>query len=121
MHDTMKSSKWSTLLLSVLTALLLAGSGATLAATFNLWAKSGSTALPNGATVPVWGYTLDDADTLAKPGGPTLIVNQGESVTVTLHNGLTESTGVLFQGQGMVPDTTGVAAGATTPNQIAAS
>jgi hypothetical protein len=114
MHDTMKTSKWSTLLLSVLTALLLAGSGATLAATFDLWAKSGSTALPNGATVPVWGYTLNDADTLATPGGPTLIVNQGESVTVTLHNGLTEFTGVLFQGQGMVPDTTGAATGATT-------
>ncbi|MEP7117246.1 MAG: multicopper oxidase domain-containing protein [Acidobacteriota bacterium] len=77
----------------------------------NLYAIAGTAALP-GASVPVWGYTSTNANVL-QPGGPTLVVNQGETVTVTLHNQLTEATGLLFQGQAMVPDLTGVAPGET--------
>ena len=61
----------------------------------------------------VWGYNDAPMRAVTRPGGPTLIVNQGDSVQVTLHNGLTEATSLLFQGQAMVPDTTGAAAGGT--------
>ena len=115
MHDTMKCSKWSALLLGVVAAILLAGSGAALAANvpFDLWAKAGSTSLPGGASVPVWGYTTSAGGTVSAPGGPTLIVTQGETVTVNLTNNLAEASAMLFQGQAMVPDLTGVAAGGT--------
>ncbi len=79
--------------------------------TFDLYAKAGTSTLPGGATVAVWGYTFGAGDTLTFPGGPALIVNQGETVVVNLHNTLTEASSILFQGQGMVPDTTGAAAG----------
>jgi hypothetical protein len=81
--------------------------------TCNLWAKTGSTTLPGGATVNVWGYTDSVGGTVTLPGGPMLIVNQGETVVVNLNNTLTEATSLLFQGQAMVPDTTGVAASGT--------
>jgi hypothetical protein len=64
--------------------------------------------------VPVWFYNSSSTPPLAvRPGGPTLIVTQGQTVTVALHNGLGENTAVLFQGQQMVPDTTGAAPGST--------
>ncbi len=76
---------------------------------FDLYAVSGSTALPD-QTVTVWGYN-DTGAPASMPGGPSLIVNQGDAVVVTLHNMLSEPTAILFQGQEMVPDTAGVAAG----------
>lgn len=79
--------------------------------TFDLYATAGSTTLA-GAAVPVWGYNTSAAP-VSRPGGPTLVVTQGDTVTVALHNGLSESTGLLFQGQEMIPDTTGAAAGTT--------
>jgi hypothetical protein len=114
MHDMMKKSKWGVLLLGILAALFLAASGAALAApvSFDLWANVGSTTLPGPATVTVWGYSETNTPPTV-PGGPTLIVDQGDVVTVTLHNGLTESTGLLFQGQDVVPDTSGAAPAGT--------
>ena len=77
----------------------------------SLYAGAGSTTLPGSSTpVPVWGYTADGA-LPTSPGGPTLIVNQDDVVTVTLFNNLAEATALLFQGQDMVPDTTGVGGG----------
>jgi hypothetical protein len=118
MHDDMNRSKWGARLLSVVAALLLAGSGAALAATFDLRAKTGTTTLPGGATVPVWGYCqvispATDCVLPDLPGGPTLIVNQGDSVSVNLTNNLPEASAMVFQGQGMAPDTTGTASGGT--------
>jgi hypothetical protein len=78
---------------------------------FDLYAAAGSASLPN-ASVPVWGYTADGG-AVGQPGGPTLVVDEGAVVVVTLHNNLAEASGVQFQGQDMVPDTTGAAAGAT--------
>lgn len=76
---------------------------------FDLYAVGGSTALP-GQTVTVWGYNSINAS-VTQPGGPTLDVNEGDVVVVTLHNSLSESTSILFQGQDMIPDTTGTAPG----------
>ena len=77
----------------------------------DLYAVAGTTVLPGLATpVPVWGYTLGSAGTITKPGGPTIEVNEGDEVTITLHNTLAEPTALLFQGQSMVPDLAGAPA-----------
>jgi len=93
--------------------LLLAGAAQAQTATFDLHATVGSTTLPDGQTISVLGYAPDATTAVTAPGGPVLVANQGDTVTVTLHNGLGEPTGLLFQGQAMVPDTVGVATGGT--------
>ncbi len=82
-----------------------------MAAGVDLYAVAGGVALP-GQTVNVLGYSPVNAP-VTQPGGPVLVVNQGDTVTVRLHNTLGVPTGLLFQGQAMPPDTVGVAAGAT--------
>jgi hypothetical protein len=90
---------------------LLAPAGAAVAATvpFSLYAVTGTTTI-GSQTVPVWGYNSTNA-AVTRPGGPTLVVNQGDTVQITLFNQLpaTVSTALLVQGQAMVPDRTGVA------------
>jgi len=78
--------------------------------TCDLWAKAGSYTPPGGVATVIWGYTDAQAAALSVPGGPVLVVNQGDTVTVTLHNGLGEATALLFQGQAMPPDTSAGAA-----------
>jgi len=106
--------------------LLLAGAAQAQTAAFGLHAASGNTLLPDGLTSPVLGYAQESAPPvttppITAPGGPVLVVNQGDLVTVTLHNDLTEPTALLFQGQAMVPDTAGVAAGGTRDYSFTAS
>jgi FtsP/CotA-like multicopper oxidase with cupredoxin domain len=84
-------------------------------ATFNLTAQTAFLNQPDGAAVYSWGYgcatgsaptflpaaiTTATCPTMQVPG-PTLIVTQGQSVTVTLTNGLPTSAGntsILFPG-----------------------
>ncbi|MGZ5392983.1 MAG: multicopper oxidase domain-containing protein, partial [Mycobacterium sp.] len=117
MHTFMRIRRtWGAALLGVLALLFVFGSGAAQAVTFDLTAKAGSTLLPGApGPVSVWGYvdTLTNPP-VTQPGGPVLIVNEGDSVTVNLTNTLTVATGMLFQGQAMVPDTTGAPAGGGT-------
>jgi hypothetical protein len=110
--------------LAVLAAVLApatAAHAATVACTptGDLYAVAGSTTLGSQA-VKVWGYNTTGA-AVTQPGGPTLCVTAGDTVTVTLHNGLTENTAILFQGQAMVPDRTGAAPGATSQYTFTAS
>ncbi len=85
----------------------------------HLDAGAGTTTLPTGGTsVKVWGYCRrPDAATACPaptaPGGPVLTVTEGDTVTVTLHNALTEATALTVGGQTMVPDVTGAPAGGT--------
>ncbi|RME49386.1 MAG: multicopper oxidase family protein [Chloroflexi bacterium] len=74
----------------------------------DLWATTGTLALPGGVTVPIWGYT-DVVTGTAQLPGPPLIVNQGETVQVTLHNTLNEASSLAFLGQNLIPDTVGAA------------
>jgi FtsP/CotA-like multicopper oxidase with cupredoxin domain len=95
-------------------ALLLAGSAATSAAnvTVDLCATAGSTASAAIApAVPIWAYVSGTCPAAAPgaPGGPVIDVNVGDVVTVNLYNALPEASGLLFQGQALVPDTTGAA------------
>ncbi|MEP7034158.1 MAG: multicopper oxidase domain-containing protein [Actinomycetota bacterium] len=118
--------------LAVMVALLApatAAHAATVACTApgDLHAVSGTTTL-GVQPVRVWGYNTTGAAATA-PGGPTLCVNAGDTVTVTLHNDLTdpssapvtENTALLFQGQDMIPDRTGAAPGATRVYTFTAS
>ncbi|MBC7442051.1 MAG: multicopper oxidase family protein [Ramlibacter sp.] len=111
--------------LAVLVALLApatAAQAATVACTApgDLYAAAGSTTLGT-QIVNVWGYSTTTGAGVTQPGGPTLCVNAGDTVTVTLHNGLTENTALLFQGQQMVPDRTGAAPGTSTQYTFTAS
>ena len=90
------------------------------AVTFNLCATSGTANLSNGttSTTPVnfWGY-IDGAcgsTALDHPGGPALVVNQNDVVTINLSSALpgTETTSLDISGQGLLPDRAGIAPGA---------
>ncbi len=85
----------------------------------DLYATTGSTTLA-GQSVPVWGYGLSSGAASA-PGGPTITVDQDDVVTIRLHNALGERTALLIQGQGMVPDLTGVASGSIKAYTFTAS
>ncbi len=64
---------------------------------FNLTTKTGYISLPDGNTAFMWGYS-NGFDAFQHPG-PVLCVNQGDTVTVILHNTLPEATSIVFPGQ----------------------
>ncbi len=88
-----------------------------------LWAVAGTVDLPGWLGMPIWGYT--DTDPLlggtAQIPGPAIIANQGETVEVTLHNEIGETTSLIFPGQAMMPDQTGVLDGSSTSYSFVAS
>jgi Multicopper oxidase len=80
-----------------------------------LWAKAqgGTATLPGTTVTKWWGFSDAAAGTPTVPG-PVLVADQGDTVNVTLHNDLAVPTSILFDGQAMVPDLAGVAAGSST-------
>jgi FtsP/CotA-like multicopper oxidase with cupredoxin domain len=95
--------------------------------TFNLTAQPAYLTQPDGQMIYSWGYGCNGAPTGFAPAmtgatcgtmqvpGPTLIVTQGQTVTVTLTNGLPTSAGntsILFPGFNVTA--TGGAAGLLT-------
>ena len=65
---------------------------------FNLTAKPAYISAPDGASIYSWGYT--DGSTMQLPG-PTLIVTEGSTVTITLDNELPAAAGntsIVFPG-----------------------
>ncbi|MGA8893467.1 MAG: multicopper oxidase domain-containing protein [Anaeromyxobacteraceae bacterium] len=93
--------------------LLLAGTARAAPVAFDLHATTGTATMPGPVNVPVLGYATTPGATVIAPGGPVLVVTQGDDVTLSLHNGLGEATALLVHGQGMAPDTTGVGPGGT--------
>jgi len=83
---------------------------------FDLVAAAGNTTQPDGATIYTWGYGCNSQPTGFAPAaittascpagqmqlpGPTLIVNKGDTVSITLHNVLPAAAGntsMLFPG-----------------------
>ncbi|HNO32039.1 MAG TPA: hypothetical protein PKI78_09655, partial [Anaerolineales bacterium] len=65
--------------------------------TCDLWAKAGTLTLPGSVTANIWGYAADSISPAGIPG-PMLIMNQGETLQVVLHNGLTEATSLTVPG-----------------------
>ena len=80
--------------------------------TFNLTAKSDTITTGDGGSWLAWGYASDDQGSF--PGvmqypGPTLIVNQGETITINLRNKLPMPVSIVFPGQSGVNASGGVA------------
>jgi FtsP/CotA-like multicopper oxidase with cupredoxin domain len=74
---------------------------------FTLAAGSGYISTPEGNSVFFWGFGEDLGPQYP---GPTLIVNQGDTVTVNLTNNLPDANvSIVFPGQGQVSVTGGVA------------
>jgi len=74
---------------------------------FALTAKADQISTADANSVLVWGYA-DGAGTMQYPG-PTLIVNQGDAVSITLSNELPVATSIVFPGQSNVTTSGGVA------------
>jgi FtsP/CotA-like multicopper oxidase with cupredoxin domain len=75
---------------------------------FNVTAKTGYLTADDGKSIFIWGFASDTdnpADPFCPAGGcvqypgPTLIVNQGDNVTINLTNLLNVSTSMVFPGQ----------------------
>lgn len=72
--------------------------------TFNFMAKADHITTADGGNYLIWGYAdMDNTDGFAgnraQYPGPTLIVNQGETVTIKLRNQLPEPVSIIFPGQ----------------------
>ena len=129
MTKHLRTAALSTLAGGALAALGLllgpAGSASAADVTIHLDATTGTTPLPTKTGTPsldVLGYCQRTAagtpcGTVTRPGGPTLTVDAGDRVTITLHNELTdrfaEATSLYVGGQQIAPDTTGADAGAS--------
>ena len=74
---------------------------------FNFTAKADHISTGDGGSLLIWGYA--DGTGRAQYPGPTLIVNQGETITVNLTNELVEPVSIIFPGQENVVKTGGVA------------
>jgi FtsP/CotA-like multicopper oxidase with cupredoxin domain len=68
--------------------------------TFNLTAKAGYISTSDGNSLLMWGYA--NSDGLMQYPGPTLIVTQGDVVTVSLKNSLPVTVSMVFPGQSAV-------------------
>lgn len=83
-------------ILGLMSSLFLAGGthaaidGISGTTTFNLIAKPGIIPTPDGDSLLVWGYAHDDGTSTPVPQypGPTLIVNQGDTITINLSHQL---------------------------------
>ncbi len=103
----------------------IAQTGCTLAgttATCDLWAMPGTLALPGLATpATIWGFASTSAGPATLPG-PVLVVDQGDTVTITVHNGLTSALSLAVPAvTGMAPDTVGAAPGSAKGYTFTAS
>lgn len=86
-----------------------------------LWAKEGSLTLPDGSTAPIWGFAETAVDDAQLPGSP-IIVNQGETVIITLHNEMaSETVSLMFFGQEIMPDMMGAAPGTSKEYRFTAT
>lgn len=75
--------------------------------TFDLTASAGRISTADGNSVYFWGFG-ETGGTVQYPG-PTLIVNQGDTITINLTNALDVPTSITFPGQGSVTASGGVA------------
>ncbi len=75
--------------------------------TFNLTAKADYIITPDSNSILMWGYALNNG-TMQYPG-PTMIVNQGDTVTINLTNNaaMPQNVSIIFPGQTDVTATGG--------------
>ena len=92
-------------------------------ATCSLYATTGTATLYGSTAVNIWGFSATNAAGSASLPGPTLIVNQGDTVTINLTNiDIPEGVSMNFQGQNIAPDlSSGVSAGGSKSYTFTAS
>jgi len=74
----------------------------------DLYAMAGTTSMLGGAPINIWGFSSTGVAGSATAPGPLLVVNQGDTVSVTLHNQIAgQQVSLTFPGQ----PTTAFAAG----------
>lgn len=78
--------------------------------TCELWAKTGTLSLPGNPALPIWGFG-ESAGAPARLPGPTISAEEGETLVVTVHNGLASSLSLAVPAMEALPDTMGAAAG----------
>jgi FtsP/CotA-like multicopper oxidase with cupredoxin domain len=94
----------------------LTPSGCTRVGTANqcdLYAMAGTTQLL-GTTVPIWGFSTSPTAGTATVPGPSLVVMEGDTVTVTLHNQLAQDVSLALPGQPAASFTAGLSSAAQT-------
>ncbi len=101
MKYQLRTSPLKVLLLAWVAVVLSAGTGSAFlsgvtGSSFNLTAKHSHITLGDGASLPMWGFALDGG-TMQYPG-PTMIVPQGATVSVTLTNRLPMPVSIVFPG-----------------------
>jgi len=109
------------MLLTVLSVQVHAAIDGVTGTDFTLTAAEGYIYTPDGDSLLVWGYALDTG--LMQYPGPTLVVNQGDTVSITLNHGLTSTSdpvSIVFPGQENVM-ATGGQAGELTQEALAAN
>ena len=72
---------------------------------FDLTASAGHIDTPDGDSLLVWGYGATGNPNGMQYPGPTLIVNEGQDVVITLRNSLAVPVSMVFPGQGKVTAT----------------
>ena len=63
----------------------------------DLYARADYVTSADGASLPIWGLT-DDPGGRAQYPAPTMIFNQGDYITITLHNNLAVNISLIFPG-----------------------
>jgi FtsP/CotA-like multicopper oxidase with cupredoxin domain len=69
-------------------------------ASFSLVTMEGTINMPDGNTIYMWGYS--EAGKPFQHPSPVLCVNEGDTVTIVLHNTLPEDVSIVFPGQNNV-------------------
>jgi len=65
--------------------------------TFTLTTRDGTISIPDGNVVYMWGFSEGDAP--FQHPSPVLCVDEGDTVTIVLHNTLAEDVSIIFPGQ----------------------
>jgi hypothetical protein len=71
--------------------------------TIDLYARSGYVTSADGASILVWGLS-DSATGPTQYPAPTLIINQGDTITINVHNELAAETSLVFPGHDVAGD-----------------
>ncbi len=85
----------------VLAVVALAASPVFAQTPIDLCATTGTVTMPDGAAIPIWGFAEGDCTTgtPATLPGPVLRAEAGQTLTITIHNGLGADTSVFIPGQ----------------------
>ena len=102
-HTTFRAG-WTRLIFAAVATLLTAAANAAVVGeagpAYSLTASAGQISVSDGGSIYMWGYSAPGETAMQLPG-PTLIVNQGDIVEVTLTNNLPNAAGntsIVFPG-----------------------